>query len=58
MEFQLNQIASIKVPQTISDAVNGVTAAGEVYQGVYQGQPVRRALSVVGLAVFLTVLLR
>ncbi|KAG9039154.1 hypothetical protein FS837_001061 [Tulasnella sp. UAMH 9824] len=54
MEFQLNQIASIKVPQTITDAVNGVAAAGEVYQG----QPVRRALSVVGLAVFLTVLLR
>ncbi|KAG8930670.1 hypothetical protein FRC01_002411, partial [Tulasnella sp. 417] len=33
MEFQLNQIASIKVPQTITDAVNGVAAAGEVYQG-------------------------
>ncbi|KAG9011775.1 hypothetical protein FRB90_007105 [Tulasnella sp. 427] len=54
MEFQLNQIASIKVPQTITDAVNGVAAAGEVYQG----QPVRRALSVVGLAIFLTVLLK
>ncbi|KAG8946419.1 hypothetical protein FRC04_011865 [Tulasnella sp. 424] len=62
MEFQLNQIASIKMPQTITDAVNGVSDAvngGVAATGeVYQGQPVRRALSVVGLAIFLTVLLK